>query len=137
MIDVGDLNDFPERSVRVLSIEGREIGVMRWHGDELFAFHNRCPHQGGPLCWGFFGPKLVSRDGGVPGRLEADDDVPIVVCPWHKWEFEAATGRSVTDSDYRVRTYPIRVEAGRVLLAMRLPHGRRRRAADAADAPPG
>ena len=136
MIDVGGLNDFPERSVRVVSIEGREIGVMRWRDDELFAFHNRCPHQGGPLCRGFFGPKLVSRDGGVPGRLEADDDVPIVVCPWHKWEFEAATGRSVTDSDYRVRTYPIKVEDGRVLLAMRLPHGRRRQAADTADARP-
>ncbi|MCY4086294.1 MAG: Rieske (2Fe-2S) protein [Actinomycetia bacterium] len=131
MIDVGGLDEFPERSVRVFSIEGREVGVMRWRGDEVFAFHNRCPHQGGPLCRGFFGPKLVSRGPGVPGRLEADDDLPIVVCPWHKWEFEAATGRGVWDPNYRVRTYPIKIEEGRVLLGMRVPRRDKPRDADA------
>ena len=130
MIDLGPLEDFPERSMQVVDIKGREIGVMRWRGEELFAFHNRCPHQGGPMCRGFFGPKLISTGGGVPGNLEADDDVPIVVCPWHKWEFEAATGKGVWDPDYRVRTYPISVEDGRVILAMRVPReGRERQAA--------
>ena len=56
--------------------------------------------------------------------------MPIVVCPWHKWEFEAATGKGVWDPDYRVRTYPISVEDGRVILAMRVPReGRERQAA--------
>ena len=68
MIDLGPLEDFPERSMQVVDIKGREIGVMRWRGEELFAFHNRCPHQGGPMCRGFFGPKLVSTGGGVPGE---------------------------------------------------------------------
>ena len=134
MIDLGSLDDFPERSVRVVAIEGRHVGVVRWRGEELYALHNRCPHQGGPLCRGFFGPKIVSRDG-VPGRLEADDDVPIVICPWHKWEFEAATGKSLWDPSYRVRTYPVKVEKGRVLLGMRLPSGRKRAAPDAAASP--
>ena len=124
MIDLGGVDEFEEGKPRIFSIEGREIGVIRWRGDEIYALHNRCPHMGGPLCRGVFGPKIVSRGGGVPGRVEIDDDVPIVICPWHKWEFEVKKGQSVWDSKYRMKIYPVKIEGGRVLLAMRLPRHR-------------
>ena len=37
-------------------------------------------------------------------------------CPWHKWEFEIATGRSLVDDRLRVRRYAVRVEADEVVV---------------------
>ena len=36
---------------KLVTIEGREIGVFNVHG-EFYALRNRCPHQGGALCKG-------------------------------------------------------------------------------------
>ena len=124
MIDLGSLDSFEEGKPRIISIEGREVGIIRWRGDEIYAVHNRCPHMGGPLCRGVVGPKIVSRGGGVPGAIETDENIPTIVCPWHKWEFQAKNGQSMWDPKYRVKTYPVRIENGRVLLGMKLPRKR-------------
>src|SRR6185312_12866030 len=99
---------------RIFDFEGRQVGILRWGETEVYAVHNRCPHMGGPICRGIPGPKIVSRGSGVPGAVEADYDSPMVTCPWHKWEFQMKSGASVWNHKYRVRTYPVKVEAGRV-----------------------
>jgi nitrite reductase/ring-hydroxylating ferredoxin subunit len=121
MIRIGKVTDFPLRDVRIVSVEGRDVAVVRWGDEEFYAVHNRCPHMGGPVGCGGLGPKIVSRGGGVPGRVEVDDDVPALTCPWHKWEFQLKDGVSLWDSQYRVKTYPVTVENGEVVLQMRLP----------------
>ena len=54
----------------------------------------------------------------VPGddiRMERTGEV--VVCPWHGWEFDVQTGRSLCDPQKtRVRSYVTRVEHGRVFV---------------------
>jgi 3-phenylpropionate/trans-cinnamate dioxygenase ferredoxin subunit len=41
----------------------------------------------------------------------------ILACPWHGWEYDLSSGRSLTSPDrVRVRTYPVHVEGGRVLI---------------------
>ena len=40
----------------------------------------------------------------------------IVSCPWHAWEFDIATGRTITEPTKSVRTYPVWVEDGQVVL---------------------
>ena len=43
----------------------------------------------------------------------------VVVCPWHGWEFDVQTGRSLCDPQKtRVRSYVTRVEHGRVFVEM-------------------
>jgi nitrite reductase (NADH) small subunit len=121
MINLGKFTAFPLRSVRIVSVEGREVAVVRWSENEFYALHNRCPHMGGPVGCGGLAPKIVSRGGGVPGSVEVDDDVPTLTCPWHKWEFQVKDGASVWSGKYRVRTYPVHVEDGDVILDMRLP----------------
>jgi uncharacterized protein len=37
-------------------------------------------------------------------------------CPWHGWEFDLETGRCLDDPALRAAVYPVRVEAGRVLV---------------------
>ena len=45
----------------------------------------------------------------------------IVRCPWHKWEFEIATGRSLVDDRLRVRQYAVRVDGEQVVVTLDQP----------------
>jgi nitrite reductase (NADH) small subunit len=39
-----------------------------------------------------------------------------VRCPWHGWEYDLETGVCPDDDAMRVAVYPVRIEAGRVLV---------------------
>ena len=114
MKDVGALAGFPERSLRVVTVGRREIGVVRWDGAQVYALHNRCPHMGGPLCSGALGPAVA----GVPGRVDAED-APVIACGWHHWEFDVATGRALWDDRSRVKTYAAEIREGHVFVDVR------------------
>lgn len=133
-VDVGSVEDFGEGRPRIVEVGGREIGVVRWR-EELFALRNICPHQYGPMCRGHTMPLLTGD--ADEGTIAADEDRPVVVCPWHGWEFDARTGRAAWGpSTYRIKTYPVVVEDGRVLVdAGRAPRGKGAGASDA-KAPP-
>ena len=97
-----------ERLRRIVRVGGREIGVFRF-GDEFYAVRTRCPHQGGPLCLGYILPRLVSNEPGVVGVAEAP---PLVVCPWHGWQYDARTGQAYAPGDPGARSYAVAVEPG-------------------------
>jgi nitrite reductase/ring-hydroxylating ferredoxin subunit len=111
-VDVGALDDFAERTVRVVRAEGREIGVIRW-GGRLYAIGNVCVHQNGPVCHGILSARLTAT---APGGMELDEAVPVIACPWHGWEYDVRTGAAIWDPHYRLRTYPVSVADGRVLI---------------------
>ncbi|MGN6564337.1 MAG: Rieske (2Fe-2S) protein, partial [Thermomicrobiales bacterium] len=46
-------------------------------------------------------------------------------CPWHLWEFDITTGHCLVDPKMRVKTYPVTIEEGMVVVY-----------ADPADLPP-
>jgi nitrite reductase (NADH) small subunit len=100
---------------KIVSIGGRLIGVIRTE-DAIYAIRNVCPHQGAELCrGGVSGTMLPSAAHeyvfGMHGR--------VLRCPWHGWEFDMETGRSVFDPDnVRVRTYPVTVEDGSIVVEM-------------------
>jgi 3-phenylpropionate/trans-cinnamate dioxygenase ferredoxin subunit len=113
---VARAGEIPPGGRKVVEVEGVEIGVFNV-GGEYFAFRNRCPHQGGPLCqgalWGF-----VMSDGPGSARLVREGEV--LKCPWHAWEYDIRTGQSwYQAAKPRARRYPVRVEPGRSLLAAR------------------
>ena len=112
-VDIGHVDDFVDKTVRLVTIEGREIGIIRW-ADEVYAVANLCAHQRGPLCRGAVTPRL--QGGAKPGTMELDAGAPIIACPWHGWEFDVRTGQAVWDERYRVRTYSARVVEGRVVV---------------------
>src|SRR5262249_29954789 len=122
LVDVGAIDDFPEGQMRIVDAGGRELGVARWHG-RFFAAHNRCPHQGGPVCQGHLSPFLRPAEAGAPGRFEPDPERAVIACAWHGWEFDIATGESAWDAKYRIRTYPVEVENDRVLVRVRTQRG--------------
>lgn len=121
-VEIGRLEEFASGGVSIRELNGREVGIVRW-GDELFAINNDCPHQGGPLCEGHVGPRLISN---TEGQIELDASRPLIACAWHGWEFDLRDGQSVWDANYSALTYPVTVEDdGRVFVQV---GGRRSRA---------
>jgi nitrite reductase/ring-hydroxylating ferredoxin subunit len=116
-MDIGAADEFSERQVRIVEVAQRQIGIVRWQGD-FYAISNVCSHQGGPLCRGVLSARL---DAVEPGNLALDPSTPVLACPWHGWEFDLRTGRAILDPALRVRTFTVRVAAGRVLLELDRP----------------
>jgi nitrite reductase (NADH) small subunit len=113
LVDVGSIDDFVEAVPRVVAVDGREIGIVVWQR-EVFALRNICPHQLGPICGGYVMRKIVSD---ASHAVDVQNDNPVVICPWHGWEFEVRTGRAAWgDPSYKLRTYPAAVVDGRVLV---------------------
>ncbi|MDR0358703.1 MAG: Rieske 2Fe-2S domain-containing protein [bacterium] len=111
---VARLDEFPPDERRIVTAGGRSIGVFRV-GDRFFAIRNRCPHQGGPLSQGRVFPRASAS---APGEYALDEDVPLLACPWHGWEYDLATGQSwIGAAEPHVRSYPVSVERGDVLAA--------------------
>jgi nitrite reductase (NADH) small subunit len=96
-LDIGALDDIPPLGARVLKTRVGCIAVFRTAENEVFAMNDRCPHKGGPL-----------SDGIVHGRK--------VTCPLHNWVFSLETGEAQGADVGRVETFPVRLEAGRILI---------------------
>jgi nitrite reductase/ring-hydroxylating ferredoxin subunit len=102
---------------RMIDVGGHRVGLYRV-GEELHALADRCPHRGAPLA---SSGKVVTgielRDGrpalGPPGAL--------VRCPWHKWDFEIATGRCPVHPRLRLRRYAVRVDGDDVVVSLEHP----------------
>ncbi len=98
-VDVGAAADVLPRSARVVRTVGGDVAVFRTATDAYYAVDNRCPHRGGPLSEG-----IVHGD--------------AVTCPLHNWVINLATGKAVGADEGCVTTIPVKVEAGRLFLAV-------------------
>ncbi len=104
---VAPLSEFPPGSRRIVEVDGRSIGVLNVDG-RLYGLRNFCPHQGAPLCLGKISGTTLA---GKPFESEFGRENEIIKCPWHGWEFEIATGRSVFNPHrVRVKSYNVTVE---------------------------
>lgn len=114
---VGRTDDFGDGERRVVDIDGRNVGVFHVDG-EFYAYLNWCPHQAGPVCEGtVIGQQLESFDRDrVEKELEWTTDDPILVCPWHSWEFDLRTGENLPDRSVKLPSFPTRVENGDVIV---------------------
>ena len=83
-----------EGALLMLDLGEHRVGLYRVEGT-LHALADRCPHRGAPLCAGRIAtPVEAGADGLELGRPHS-----IVRCPWHKWEFDITTGRSLVDAN--------------------------------------
>lgn len=98
-IDATAVNDVPEDDVIGVLVGDRDIALYN-AGGEIFATDNICTHGHARLCEGF---------------LEGHE----IECPLHQGKFDIRTGAPtcapVTEA---IRSYPIRIEGGRVFLAL-------------------
>ena len=102
--DVCAVDDLvPERGVAALFGE-RQIAVFLVEPAEVLAVDNLDP---------FSGAAVLSR-----GLLGSAGDVLTVASPVHKQRFDLRSGRCLDDDTVAVATYPTRVVAGRVEVAV-------------------
>jgi nitrite reductase/ring-hydroxylating ferredoxin subunit len=94
------LDELTDGTARLFVLRQRKIALARV-GDDVFAVQDACPHFNGPL-----------SDGTVSvARKE-------LICPWHRFRFELATGCSVTNPDLKAPTYPVSIEDGHVFVTI-------------------
>jgi nitrite reductase (NADH) small subunit len=116
LVDVGAITVFPEGRATIVQAAKRQLGIVHWN-ERFYALRNVCPHLGAPLCGGVVKPYIAGR-ADAAWALDVNGDRPMVVCPWHRWEFDAGTGRALVGS-LRVKTYPVTIVDGRVVVDMR------------------
>lgn len=97
---LGPIDAIPPGEGRAYRVEGADVAVFRTRSGELFATQASCPHRGGPLADGMIGN----------GR---------VVCPFHSYVFELATGEAVENACPALRTYQVSVDdEGQIRLSL-------------------
>jgi nitrite reductase/ring-hydroxylating ferredoxin subunit len=101
-------------SMRLVPIGKFGVGVYNVDG-AYHALTNYCPHEGGPLCLGRVQGTTESRPD-LPGKTGYVLHGQVVRCPWHQWEFDLTTGRTIAQPEKRIRTYEVRIEEGNVII---------------------
>ena len=101
------VSELPLGGRKIVEIAGRSIGVFRLADGRYFALRNLCPHRGAPLCAGRLLGLYTAEQ---PYELVLEREGEILRCPWHGWEFDLTTGRSVALPEaVRVKNYPVDV----------------------------
>lgn len=98
-VEAGSVDAIPAEEVIGVDVGGREIALYRVEG-QVYATDNICTHGHARLCDGF---------------LEGHE----IECPLHQGKFDIRDGRAMcAPLTVDVRTYPIRIEEGRVFVAL-------------------
>jgi len=98
----------------LFEVDGTEVGVFQV-GDEFVAYRNWCPHQGGPACEGDVGRRVVQELDSLRPTFSKTE--LTLRCPWHGWEYDLATGRSIADPRYGLRPYRVLREGDDLFLS--------------------
>jgi nitrite reductase/ring-hydroxylating ferredoxin subunit len=110
------VTELPPGEMRLVPIGRFGVGVFNVHG-RFHAVTNYCPHEGGPLCQGFVRGTTQSAPDAI-GGVRWVRDGEIIRCPWHQWEFDIATGETLSAPVRSIRTYPVEVVDGDVVVVL-------------------
>ncbi len=94
--DLGSLADLQRDGRMSTRWDDHELAIFQVD-DEIRCLDGLCPHEGGPM----------SQGDVVNG---------IVTCPWHGWAFSCASGKSTDGNGCTLKSYPVKVEEGRLLV---------------------
>ena len=109
------LAELPPGTSTTVKAFGTTVAVFNVEG-QVFALSNHCPHHGGPLCHGrISGAVLPSQ----PYEYRYGREGRVLTCPWHGWEFDIESGRTIFDPAVRVKIYEARIEKGEIVLTRR------------------
>ena len=96
---VAKIEEVPPGQSKLVTLNNRTIALFNVDG-KVYAIHNLCPHEGGPL-----------NGGRVKGF--------VVSCPWHDLAFDIRNGQGTDGGGYCVGSYDVRVEDGEIYVGPR------------------
>jgi len=97
-VDVAHSSELPPGTMKAVLVDGRKIVVCHTEAG-WFAADNSCPHRGGPLAQG----DLIGS---------------AIVCPWHVWTFDLASGRNDINPEITLCTHEVREVNGAILIRL-------------------
>ncbi len=101
-------SDVPENGGDCVKYEDEQIAVFNFsRRNEWFATQNLCPHK----------QQMVLARGMIGSTGDACE--PKVACPFHKKTFSLATGECLTDEEYQIKTYPVKVIGDKVYIGIK------------------
>ncbi len=104
-VPVGTVDDFPVDGGAAIRYGQTQIAVFNFSSrGEWYATQNMCPHR-----------KAFVLSRGIIGDASGE---PKIACPLHKKTFSLQSGQSLQNEAYRIRTFPVKVEEGRVYLEL-------------------
>ncbi len=104
-VSVGRVADFPRDGGATIKYGRSQIAVFNLTSrGEWYASQNMCPHK-----------KAFVLSRGILGDAGGE---PKVACPLHKKTFSLTSGESLQGEEYRIRTFPVRVDGDEVLLQL-------------------
>ena len=126
-VAIGKASAFPNPGRKVVEVDGVAVGVFCRDG-KFTAFENVCPHMGGPVCQG----KIIARVQELVARDKTSLGLSFsgatnIVCPWHGYEFDIASGQN--QGNPRMRLRPVNIEVVDGDLVITLPEGTHERIA--------
>jgi nitrite reductase (NADH) small subunit len=104
----------PPGGVRIVEVGARRVALFCVDG-RFYALADRCPHRGARLC---SSGQVVTAVEVRDGELTTGPAHALVRCPWHKWDFEIATGRCAVQPRLRVRRYSVRIDGDELVLSL-------------------
>ena len=104
-VHVGKVWDFPQNGGAAVKYGKTQIAVFNFTSrGEWFASQNMCPHRR---------EFVLSR-----GLIGDQNDLPKVACPVHKKTFSLETGEGLSDKEFSLRVFPVKVEGDDVYLQL-------------------
>ena len=97
-VEVLDADALPDGKCTTVEVNGRNVAVFNVAGT-FFATDDACAHAGSSLGWGI---------------LEGS----VVKCRAHGMRFDVTTGRVVGNPEVGVRSYPVKVCEGKILVGI-------------------
>ncbi|MEG8989589.1 nitrite reductase small subunit NirD [Ignavibacteria bacterium 4148-Me] len=99
------VNDVPENGGVCIKYEDKQIAVFNFTSrGEWYAVQNLCPHK-----------NQLALSRGIIGDKNGE---PKVACPFHKKNFSLISGYNLDGEDYRIDTFPVKIEKGRVYIGI-------------------
>ena len=102
-----NVTDVPSNGGACIKHGDEQIAIYNFtRRNEWFATQNLCPHK----------QQMVLSRGMIGSAGEACE--PKVACPFHKKTFSLVTGECLGDEEYQIKTYPVKVDAGKIYIGI-------------------